>query len=142
MVAWQSRRRGHLDREHSLRRNPRLCAAYFGTHRGIRGDARRYAAAARNAVAEGRAIGTHRAMSAAALIAFMVAQPVCGWMSDKVGRKTMLLVASAEPHTRGLNGQGPITCRRDNAHCVRRNDDRDRAYRGHHGPGGHHGPER
>jgi MFS transporter, MHS family, alpha-ketoglutarate permease len=32
-------------------------------------------------------------LSAATLIAFMVAQPICGWISDKTGRKTMLLIA-------------------------------------------------
>src|SRR6202011_22604 len=32
-------------------------------------------------------------LSAATLIAFMAAQPLCGWVSDKVGRKVMLLVA-------------------------------------------------
>jgi len=32
-------------------------------------------------------------MSAATLIAFMVAQPLCGWLSDRFGRKTLLLIA-------------------------------------------------
>jgi len=32
-------------------------------------------------------------ISALSLIAFMVAQPLCGWLSDKVGRKPMMLVA-------------------------------------------------
>lgn len=32
-------------------------------------------------------------ISAFSLIAFMVAQPLCGWLSDKVGRKPLLLVA-------------------------------------------------
>jgi MHS family alpha-ketoglutarate permease-like MFS transporter len=32
-------------------------------------------------------------LSAATLIAFMVAQPLCGWLSDRIGRKSMLLVA-------------------------------------------------
>ncbi len=32
-------------------------------------------------------------LSAATLIAFMVAQPACGWLSDKIGRRTMLLIA-------------------------------------------------
>ncbi|MEA3149971.1 MAG: transporter, family, alpha-ketoglutarate permease, partial [Gammaproteobacteria bacterium] len=32
-------------------------------------------------------------LSAATLIAFMVAQPVAGWISDKIGRRTMLLIA-------------------------------------------------
>jgi MHS family alpha-ketoglutarate permease-like MFS transporter len=32
-------------------------------------------------------------LSAATLIAFMLAQPLCGWLSDKIGRKTMLLIA-------------------------------------------------
>jgi MHS family alpha-ketoglutarate permease-like MFS transporter len=33
------------------------------------------------------------ALSAATLVAFMLAQPLCGWLSDKVGRKAMLLIA-------------------------------------------------
>ncbi len=32
-------------------------------------------------------------ISALSLIAFMAAQPLCGWLSDKVGRKPLLLVA-------------------------------------------------
>ena len=32
-------------------------------------------------------------ISAVSLIAFMVAQPFCGWLSDKVGRKPLLLTA-------------------------------------------------
>ena len=32
-------------------------------------------------------------ISALSLIAFMCAQPVCGWLSDKIGRKPMLLAA-------------------------------------------------
>jgi MHS family alpha-ketoglutarate permease-like MFS transporter len=32
-------------------------------------------------------------ISAVSLIAFMAAQPICGWLSDKVGRKPMLLIA-------------------------------------------------
>ncbi|MEA3108663.1 MAG: transporter, family, alpha-ketoglutarate permease [Gammaproteobacteria bacterium] len=32
-------------------------------------------------------------LSAATLIAFMVAQPLCGWLSDRIGRKSMLLIA-------------------------------------------------
>jgi MHS family alpha-ketoglutarate permease-like MFS transporter len=32
-------------------------------------------------------------LSAATLVAFMLAQPLCGWLSDKVGRRTMLLIA-------------------------------------------------
>jgi len=32
-------------------------------------------------------------ISAVSLIAFMVAQPVCGWLSDKIGRKPMMLAA-------------------------------------------------
>jgi MHS family alpha-ketoglutarate permease-like MFS transporter len=32
-------------------------------------------------------------ISAVSLIAFMAAQPVCGWLSDRVGRKPMMLVA-------------------------------------------------
>ncbi|HWJ36124.1 MAG TPA: MFS transporter [Steroidobacteraceae bacterium] len=32
-------------------------------------------------------------LSAATLIAFMLAQPLCGWISDRIGRKTMLLAA-------------------------------------------------
>lgn len=32
-------------------------------------------------------------LSAATLIAFMAAQPLCGWLSDKIGRKYMLLIA-------------------------------------------------
>jgi MHS family alpha-ketoglutarate permease-like MFS transporter len=32
-------------------------------------------------------------LSAATLIAFLVAQPICGWLSDKIGRKVMLLIA-------------------------------------------------
>jgi MFS transporter, MHS family, alpha-ketoglutarate permease len=32
-------------------------------------------------------------ISALSLIAFMVAQPLCGWLSDRVGRKPLLLVA-------------------------------------------------
>ena len=32
-------------------------------------------------------------LSAATLVAFMLAQPLCGWLSDRVGRKTMLLVS-------------------------------------------------
>jgi MHS family alpha-ketoglutarate permease-like MFS transporter len=32
-------------------------------------------------------------LSAATLIAFMVAQPLCGWASDRIGRKAMLLMA-------------------------------------------------
>lgn len=32
-------------------------------------------------------------ISAVTLIAFMVAQPLCGWLSDRVGRKPMLLAA-------------------------------------------------
>jgi MHS family alpha-ketoglutarate permease-like MFS transporter len=32
-------------------------------------------------------------ISAVSLIAFMAAQPLCGWLSDKVGRKPMMLVA-------------------------------------------------
>lgn len=32
-------------------------------------------------------------LSAATLIAFLVAQPLCGWLSDRVGRKTLLLIA-------------------------------------------------
>lgn len=35
------------------------------------------------------------ALSAATLIAFMLAQPLCGWISDKVGRKSMLMIAFA-----------------------------------------------
>jgi len=33
------------------------------------------------------------ALSAATLLAFMAAQPVCGWLSDRIGRRTMLLIA-------------------------------------------------
>ena len=32
-------------------------------------------------------------ISALSLIAFMAAQPLCGWLSDKVGRKPMMLIA-------------------------------------------------
>jgi MHS family alpha-ketoglutarate permease-like MFS transporter len=32
-------------------------------------------------------------LSAVTLIAFMLAQPVCGWLSDHIGRKAMLVVA-------------------------------------------------
>ncbi len=32
-------------------------------------------------------------LSAATLIAFMLAQPICGWLSDRIGRKRMLLLA-------------------------------------------------
>jgi MFS transporter, MHS family, alpha-ketoglutarate permease len=32
-------------------------------------------------------------ISALSLIAFMCAQPVCGWLSDKIGRKPMMLAA-------------------------------------------------
>ncbi len=32
-------------------------------------------------------------LSALTLVAFMLAQPLCGWLSDRVGRKAMLLVA-------------------------------------------------
>jgi MHS family alpha-ketoglutarate permease-like MFS transporter len=32
-------------------------------------------------------------LSAATLIAFMVAQPLCGWVSDRIGRRAMLLAA-------------------------------------------------
>jgi MHS family alpha-ketoglutarate permease-like MFS transporter len=32
-------------------------------------------------------------ISAATLIAFMLAQPLCGWLSDKIGRRNMLLLA-------------------------------------------------
>jgi MHS family alpha-ketoglutarate permease-like MFS transporter len=32
-------------------------------------------------------------LSALTLVAFMIAQPLCGWLSDKIGRRTMLLVA-------------------------------------------------
>jgi MFS transporter, MHS family, alpha-ketoglutarate permease len=32
-------------------------------------------------------------LSAATLVAFMAAQPLCGWLSDKIGRKYMLLIA-------------------------------------------------
>jgi MFS transporter, MHS family, alpha-ketoglutarate permease len=32
-------------------------------------------------------------ISAASLIAFMAAQPLCGWLSDKIGRKPMMLAA-------------------------------------------------
>ena len=32
-------------------------------------------------------------LSAATLIAFLVAQPLCGWLSDKIGRRTLLLIA-------------------------------------------------
>lgn len=32
-------------------------------------------------------------ISAVSLIVFMVAQPLCGWLSDRVGRKPMMLVA-------------------------------------------------
>jgi MHS family alpha-ketoglutarate permease-like MFS transporter len=32
-------------------------------------------------------------LSAATLIAFMVAQPLCGWISDRIGRRAMLLAA-------------------------------------------------
>ncbi len=32
-------------------------------------------------------------LSAATLIAFMAAQPLCGWLSDRIGRKPMLLIA-------------------------------------------------
>ncbi len=32
-------------------------------------------------------------LSAATLIAFMLAQPFCGWLSDKIGRRNMLLIA-------------------------------------------------
>jgi MHS family alpha-ketoglutarate permease-like MFS transporter len=32
-------------------------------------------------------------LSAATLVAFLVAQPLCGWLSDRIGRRTMLLVA-------------------------------------------------
>jgi MHS family alpha-ketoglutarate permease-like MFS transporter len=34
-------------------------------------------------------------LSAATLVAFMLAQPLCGWLSDKVGRKLMLMIAFA-----------------------------------------------
>jgi MHS family alpha-ketoglutarate permease-like MFS transporter len=34
-------------------------------------------------------------LSAATLIAFMLAQPMCGWLSDRIGRKRMLLIAFA-----------------------------------------------
>jgi MHS family alpha-ketoglutarate permease-like MFS transporter len=34
-------------------------------------------------------------LSAATLIAFMAAQPLCGWLSDRIGRRVMLLVAFA-----------------------------------------------
>jgi MHS family alpha-ketoglutarate permease-like MFS transporter len=33
------------------------------------------------------------ALNAATLIAFMAAQPMCGWLSDRIGRRTMLLIA-------------------------------------------------
>ena len=32
-------------------------------------------------------------LSAATLVAFLLAQPICGWLSDKIGRKAMLLFA-------------------------------------------------
>jgi MHS family alpha-ketoglutarate permease-like MFS transporter len=32
-------------------------------------------------------------LSALTLVAFMLAQPLCGWASDKVGRRTLLLIA-------------------------------------------------
>jgi MHS family alpha-ketoglutarate permease-like MFS transporter len=32
-------------------------------------------------------------LSAATLVAFLLAQPLCGWLSDKIGRKVMLLFA-------------------------------------------------
>jgi MHS family alpha-ketoglutarate permease-like MFS transporter len=32
-------------------------------------------------------------LSAATLLAFMLAQPLCGWLSDRWGRRTMLLIA-------------------------------------------------
>jgi MHS family alpha-ketoglutarate permease-like MFS transporter len=32
-------------------------------------------------------------LSAATLVAFLLAQPICGWLSDRIGRKTMLLLA-------------------------------------------------
>jgi MHS family alpha-ketoglutarate permease-like MFS transporter len=32
-------------------------------------------------------------LSAATLVAFMVAQPLCGWLSDRIGRRRMLLIA-------------------------------------------------
>jgi MFS transporter, MHS family, alpha-ketoglutarate permease len=32
-------------------------------------------------------------LSAVSLIAFMAAQPLCGWLSDRIGRKPMMLVA-------------------------------------------------
>ncbi len=32
-------------------------------------------------------------LSAATLVAFMLAQPLCGWLSDRIGRKAMLLIA-------------------------------------------------
>ena len=32
-------------------------------------------------------------LSAATLIAFLVAQPLCGWLSDRIGRRSMLLIA-------------------------------------------------
>jgi MHS family alpha-ketoglutarate permease-like MFS transporter len=32
-------------------------------------------------------------LSAATLIAFMLAQPLCGWLSDRIGRRSMLLLA-------------------------------------------------
>jgi MHS family alpha-ketoglutarate permease-like MFS transporter len=35
------------------------------------------------------------ALSAATLVAFMLAQPLCGWLSDKVGRKIMIMIAFA-----------------------------------------------
>lgn len=35
------------------------------------------------------------ALSAATLIAFMMAQPLCGWLSDRLGRRRMLLAAFA-----------------------------------------------
>ncbi len=32
-------------------------------------------------------------ISAATLVAFMIAQPLCGWLSDRIGRRAMLLIA-------------------------------------------------
>ncbi len=48
------------------------------------------------AEADGRARGGIRQLlseSAVTLIAFMVSQPVCGWLSDRLGRKPLLLTA-------------------------------------------------